>query len=99
MLTHVRRGTPAHAAGLQVDDELLAIDGWRVPAEGPDALLASIRPGTDVSTTVSRRGALRTITVRLGDAPKPAWTLEIDPDAPATAAGRRRAWLGLGSGG
>jgi len=66
-----------------------------VPSEGPDALLASMRPGTEVPTTVSRRGALRTVTVLLGDAPKAQWTLEIDPDAPPMATGRRRRWLGL----
>ncbi len=34
VVTVVRRGTPAHTAGLNVDDEILAIDDLRVRADG-----------------------------------------------------------------
>jgi len=93
VVTTVKRGTPAFDAGLQVGDELVAIDGWRVPAQGPGDLLAALPPGQAVTLTVSRRGALRPLPLTLGAAPKETWTLEIDPDASPEAAARRQMWL------
>lgn len=93
VVTGLKRGTPAWEAGLQVGDELVALDGWRVPAEGLGALLAAHRPGTTLPVTVSRRGALREVVVTLGAAPEASWQLEVDPDAPPEAAARRAAWL------
>ncbi len=34
MVTQVKRGTPAYEAGVNVGDEILAIDEYRVPPEG-----------------------------------------------------------------
>ena len=98
VITQVRRGTPAFDAGLQVGDELVAIDGWRVPAEGPGDLLSALRPGQAVTVTVSRRGALRALPATLGVPPDDTWTLEIDPDAPPEAAARRQRWWAQAAG-
>ena len=89
----VKRGTPAHAAGVQVGDELVAIDGWRVPAGGPAPLWAALRPGTTARLTLSRRGALRELDTILGEAPVDRWVLVVDDAAPPEAAARRAAWL------
>jgi predicted metalloprotease with PDZ domain len=97
VITEIKRGTPAFEAGLQVGDELVALDDWRLPREGLGPLLALHPPGTAVRLAVSRRGRLRTVPVTLGAAPKARWGLEVDPAAPAEAVARRRAWLGLPS--
>ena len=89
----VKRGTPAHAAGLQVGDELVGVDGWRVPPDGPDALWKTLRPGTDVRLMLGRRGALRELDATLGEEPEERWKLEVDDDATAEAAARRADWL------
>ena len=45
VVTSVRRGTPAIAAGLNVDDEILAIDDVRVRADGLAARLDQYKVG------------------------------------------------------
>ena len=47
LVSSVRRETPALAAGLNVDDEILAIDDVRVRADGLSARLEQYRPGTE----------------------------------------------------
>ena len=46
MITSVRRGTPGIDAGLNVDDEIVAIDGVRVRAEGLTTRLEQYSPAT-----------------------------------------------------
>ena len=94
VITHIKRGTPAHTAGLQVDDELIAIDGWRIDASGEGSVLAIIAPGSTAAITVSRLGKLRTVEATLGDVPADSWTVELDPEASEEAIARRSAWLG-----
>jgi predicted metalloprotease with PDZ domain len=93
VVTEVKRGTPAWHAGLNVGDELVAIDGFRVPTDGPDEIWKTLRPGATVRLTVSRRGRIRDLPATLGEKPKDRWKIEVDPDAPAPAAERRAAWL------
>ena len=93
VVTEVLRGTPAHEAGINVDDELIAIGEHRLPADGLADRLAQYRPGEEVSVLVSRRGVLRRIGVTLGTKPEETWKLEI-ADLP-TASQRRHLgdWL------
>lgn len=82
IITSVRRGTPGLDAGLNVDDEIIAIDGVRVrAADGLAARLAQYRPGDRVSMLVARRDRLMTIDVTLGADPGRPWRLELAPDA------------------
>ena len=91
----VRRGTPAHAAGVNVDDEVLAIDDFRVPPQGLDERLKAYRPGDRVSLLVSRREKLIRLEVTVGEKPnEDAWKLEVDSDASAKQQARLAAWLG-----
>jgi len=90
VVDRVPRGTPAMAAGLNVGDEIVAIDGWRV---GDPGAVGRWRPGDEVDLTIARRDRLRRLPVTLGEAPEAAWVIEIDPDATPAAARRRAAWL------
>lgn len=94
VVTGVRRETPAYEAGLNVDDELLAMDGHRLPADGLDDRLRYYRPGDRAELLVARRGRLRTLEVTLGRKPEPSFTLEPAPGPGAQQAARRKAWLG-----
>ena len=58
VVTQVRRGTPAHEAGVNVDDEILAIDDFRVRADGLDRRLEQYAPGRAVTLLVARRDEL-----------------------------------------
>lgn len=93
LVAQVRRGTPAHAAGLNVDDEILGLDDYRVRAGQLDERLQAYRPGDAVSLLVARRDALLRLPVTLGAEPQPSWRLERRPDITAAQRARLDAWL------
>jgi predicted metalloprotease with PDZ domain len=82
VVTQVRRGTPAYEAGLNVDDEILALDGYRVRADRLAARLEQYRPGDRVSLLVARREQLVKLDVALGSKPPDAWQLEAISTTP-----------------
>jgi predicted metalloprotease with PDZ domain len=82
IVTSVRRGTAGLEAGLNVDDEIIAIDDVRVRAtDGLAPRLAQYRPGDKVSMTVARRDRIMKIDVTLGSDPGRPWRLEQAPNA------------------
>jgi predicted metalloprotease with PDZ domain len=81
LVTQVRRGTAAYEAGLNVDDEIVAIDEFRVRADPLDARMEQYIPGDRVSILVARRDRLMRLDGRLGAEPLRAWVLEVDPGA------------------
>ena len=91
-VTRVLAGTPAAAAGVNVDDELIAIDGERIRGDLGDALKPH-PPGTQIDLLVARRGRIRTLEVKLGEPPEGSWNLETAPGASATQVGRLDRWL------
>lgn len=93
VVTSVRRGTPALDAGLNVDDEILAIDGVRVRADGLAARLEQFKPGDRVQVLVARRDRLTPIDVTLGTDPQRPWRLELRSDATTEQKARFTQWL------
>lgn len=83
---------PAWRAGLVPGDELVALDGDRVPPEGLDALLALHEPGARIELLVARRGRMKRLSVVVGEKPPPL-TIELDPSADHDARRRRALWL------
>jgi predicted metalloprotease with PDZ domain len=82
IVTSVRRGTAGLEAGLNVDDEIIAIDDVRVrAAEGLAPRLAQYRPGDTIAVLVARRDRLMTLDVTLGTDPGRPWRLEPAPGA------------------
>ena len=77
-LTRIYPGTKAQAAGLQIGDVVLAIDGTGVPArrqEDTDVLARQIRQyrsGTEAVFSIWRNGAKQDVTVTLEEQPVPA---------------------------
>ncbi|MGE0865685.1 MAG: PDZ domain-containing protein, partial [Vicinamibacterales bacterium] len=94
VVTSVRRGTPAIEAGLNVDDEILAIDDVRVRADGLAARLDQYKPGDKVVVLVARRDKLTRLELTLGADPGRAWRLEVSPTATAEQKARLAAWTG-----
>ena len=83
VITSVRRGTPGIEAGLNVDDEIIAIDDVRVRADGLAARLDLYKPGDKIAVLVARRDRLMKIDVTLGAEPGRTWRLESLPNATA----------------
>jgi len=94
LVSQVRRGTPGVAAGLNVDDEILAIDEYRVRADRFADRLAQYKPGDTVSLLVARREQIRRLDITLGEEPANTWRLEPDPAATEEQRKRLAAWLG-----
>ncbi|HEV8241690.1 MAG TPA: PDZ domain-containing protein [Thermoanaerobaculia bacterium] len=93
IVVEVRRGTPAFDAGISVDDELIAIDDFRVPPDRLAERLAFYRPGDAVSVVVARRERLLRLEAVLGEDPGEGWRLAVDPRAGDAQRARLAAWL------
>lgn len=94
VVTSVRRDTPAFAAGVNVDDEILAIDEVRVRPDGLAAHLEQYAAGQRINLLVGRRDRLTRLEVTLGVEPGRPWRLEVDPGASEAQKDRLIAWLG-----
>ncbi len=94
LVDEVHRGTPAFAAGFSPDDELLALDGFRITAGSWKERLKAFRPEQAAEVLVSRRQRLITLPVTFGRQPEEQWQLEVDPEASAEQKSHLAAWLG-----
>jgi predicted metalloprotease with PDZ domain len=93
VISQVRRGTPAYEAGLNVDDEILAIDDYRVRADQLATRLDQYKPSDTITLLVARREQLQRLDVRLGSEPPRQWRLEIDSNATEEQVRQRARWL------
>lgn len=93
VVTAVRRDTPAYRAGLNVDDEILALDEYRVTG-GLEDRLKQYSPGTTVSLLVARREKVLRLPVKLEKKPSESWQIEVDPAATTESQQHRSQWLG-----
>jgi predicted metalloprotease with PDZ domain len=75
-----------------VDDEILAIDDFRVRADQINARLDQYIPGDTVALLVARRDQLMRLELKFGVEPARDWRLETNPDAGAGRQ-RRAQWL------
>jgi predicted metalloprotease with PDZ domain len=96
LVSQVRRDTPAMAAGLNVDDEIIAIGDYRVRADRLDNRLDQYRPGDTVTLLVARREQLLRLEVTFGTEPPRAWRLEVNPSASDAQQSSRGRWLSPG---
>jgi predicted metalloprotease with PDZ domain len=81
VITQVQRNSPADAFGLNVDDEILAIDDFRVRPDRLDNRLEQYKSGDKVSFLVARREQLVRIPVTFGTEAAKGWRLEVNPAA------------------
>jgi predicted metalloprotease with PDZ domain len=93
VVSQVRRDTPAHTAGLNVDDEIIAIDDFRVRADQLAQRLDQYRPGDKVVLLVARRDQLRRVDVEFAAEPAREWRLETNPSATQQQQQQRARWL------
>jgi predicted metalloprotease with PDZ domain len=93
-IASVLDGSPAFEAGLYAEDEIVALDGFKVDAATLVSRSEERRPGERVRVTVFRRDRLMELEVTLGSKPADAVYLarvERPSDAQKAAF---RAWLG-----
>lgn len=85
--------TPAYQAGLSFGDELLALDGNRLPADSLKILEYLRDTGQPHTVTISRLGKLKQLPFALTANPFPEKKLKPDPSQPAKSS-LRDSWLG-----
>ncbi len=93
IVAQVPRGTPAYGSGLDVDDEIVSIDGFPLATNGLADRLSQYAPASRITLLVSRHGESRRVDVVLGVAPLRAWTLAVRSDASADERSRLDAWI------
>lgn len=95
LIKFVEAGTPAHQAGIDAGDELLAINGIRVTAQQLSDRLKDYQPGDTISVTVFHQEELRTYPVILA-APRPSRYQVIPVEHPSpTQKQNFEGWLGV----
>ena len=93
VISQIPRATPAEAAGLSVDDEILAVDDWRVTADGWAQRLEQYAPRDNAELLVSRREKVIRIPVTLGEEPHKVWQLQVNPKSTDEQKLHVKAWL------
>jgi predicted metalloprotease with PDZ domain len=93
VINQIPRGTPAETAGLSVDDEILAVDNWRVNPDGWGQRLEQYAPGDIVDLLVSRRDQVIRVPVKLGEEPSKKWQLQLNPKATDEQKNHLTSWL------
>ncbi|MFP2908029.1 M61 family metallopeptidase [Pyxidicoccus sp. 3LFB2] len=87
-------GSPAQEAGLYVEDDLVALDGWKVDGNGLLSRCEDRKPGETVRVTVFRRDRLLELPVVLGQKPADAvWLSRVERPTDEQKAAYQ-AWLG-----
>jgi predicted metalloprotease with PDZ domain len=90
VVTAALSGGPAETAGLYANDELVALDGFRVEPGNWKERLSTRRAGERVALTVFRRDELRTVELTLGERPKDSFKI-VPVESPTDA--QRSAFL------
>ncbi|MEE3371730.1 MAG: PDZ domain-containing protein [Planctomycetota bacterium] len=95
LVSRVVRDSPAYLAGVNVDDEIVAWDGFRVLAGNWSDRLKRYKPGDTGKVLVVRRGKMMEFKVKLAETPRASWQLQPIPKAASGQQQRRLKWLNL----
>jgi predicted metalloprotease with PDZ domain len=93
VVTGIRRGSPAAAAGLSLLDVVVAINGETLPAGELARRLEQMSPGSKITLAIERRDQPRTIEVALATDPGHCCEISVSPAAPRAHSARLEAWL------
>jgi predicted metalloprotease with PDZ domain len=95
VVTQVKRGTPAFDAGVNVDDEIVGLDDYRIPPDGLDTRLEQYKAGDESSLIVARRGKLRTLPVKFAAEPENVWKIHVVDKPSAELTQHFKRWVGI----
>ena len=93
IVTHVLRGTPGYASGINVGDEIVALDDFRVRGDQWEGRVETYRPGETVSVLVARRDELMRFPITLEAPPRDQWEVRRLTNATAAQQEQLRQWL------
>lgn len=87
----VRAGSSAEQAGLSVNDEIIALNGYRVNQSEVEAFMASISIGDEVDILYSRESVISSAHVKISGVSKPQFQLNMLADSKKSVL--RNYWL------
>jgi predicted metalloprotease with PDZ domain len=93
IVTGIRRGSPAAAAGMSLLDEISAINGEPLAAGQLAQRLERVSPGSKVTFAITRRNETRTMDIVLATDPGHGWQLSASPGATRTQSEHLDAWV------
>ncbi len=93
VITKVLRDSPAFEAGLNVDDEILAIEQYRVTNGNWSTRLKQYQPGESVEVMIARREHIERLRLVLGEAPADSWKLSVVKEPSDAQKQQLNAWL------
>ena len=93
VITKVLRDSPAFEAGLNVADEILAIDQYRVTVANWSTRLKQYQPGESVEVTIARRELIQRLRLALGEEPSAAWKIAVAKESSDEQKQQFKAWL------
>jgi predicted metalloprotease with PDZ domain len=93
VITGIRRGSPAAAAGLSLLDEISAINGTPLVAGQLTQTLERLSPGAKAAFRITRRGEMRDIDIVLTVDPGHGWQLSSSPGSTPDQLQHLDAWL------
>lgn len=93
IITGIRRGSPAAAAGLSLLDEIAAINGDRLAADQLPSRLARLSPGSKVTFGITRRDDTRNMDIVLATDPGHGWQFSVSPGQTRAQSQHLDAWL------
>jgi predicted metalloprotease with PDZ domain len=95
-VTRVTAGSPGYAAGLDIGDEILALDGSRVRTGDLNDRVGERKPGDKVTLTVFHNDRLKEVRVTLASSPVPAYKLTKIPAPTSMQKSIYESWLKTG---
>jgi predicted metalloprotease with PDZ domain len=93
VVSAVVRDTPGEEAGLNVGDEILAINGYRLRAEQWPSRLDSYKPGETVKLLIAHRDMLQEVNLVVTADNPVSWQLEVRADATDAQKAHLKDWL------
>ena len=92
-IANVYADTPAYKDGLNVNDEIVAVNGQRVDSAGFYEFIASLPVGQPATFTVFRREKLITLPITIAKQPPDRYVITAIKEADASQLSVRRGWL------
>lgn len=94
LVSTVLRDSPAWTDGLNVNDEIVAINGVRA-SDDPSRILAGKKPGDVLTVQVNRSGFMKNLRITLKNSPRKSYKIERLPSQTAAQQSLYRKWLYL----
>ena len=93
-VTRVHANSPATTAGIHTDDEILAVNGFRVSNDGIDERLKQFEIGATLDLLIARRGKIVTKQIELREMSRQDWSLRLIAEPSESQRESVNDWLG-----